>query len=845
MKKLILTGIAAFCFATMTLAQAPPQGVNYQAVAYDTKSSEIPGTDVSSLPLANQAIKVRFTLIKDQANGNEIYSEEHTTTTDENGLFNLIIGKGFQLSTGDFPSIDWGTGLHFLKVELDVSGSYNTMGTQQLWSVPYALYSEKAGNGVEQIINNGGTSITFNLENGDTYTVPLNGSNGADGADGISINWLGSLTTAPATPALNDGYYNSTDGVSYVWNGTAWQIVAQDGNDGATGIQGPQGPQGPIGNTGPQGTPGANGVAINWLGTFTTPPATPALNDGYYNSTDGVSYVWNGSAWNIVALDGNDGAVGAVGPQGPIGNTGPQGTPGANGVAINWLGTLTTAPATPALNDGYYNSTDGVSYVWNGSAWNIVAQDGNDGAIGAVGPQGPQGPIGNTGPAGPQGIQGIQGPVGPAGAIGPQGNTGPQGPVGSNGINMNWLGSFTTAPASPTLNQAYYNSTDGISYIWNGSAWQIVAQDGVGAGGPHNTLNQAYNEGGSGAGRIITVNNGPVEINHTSMTGGNKALVVTTNQAASFGIDATNSGTGVGIRAMNTNVANNFSALQAETNSNNATNSAIIGSNSGAGYGVAGQIPATATGAAAIYGNNLRTTGGYGVEGIGFNGVVGSSNYPLGFGLYGINTAITGDAVGTYGNGVTGVFGETVIGDGFGVFGENKGLTGLGVGTVGKGYVGIYGETTDLVTGAAGLFTGNVIIDGDATADAFLTPSDRRLKSDIIPIENALDKIMQLKPKHYTIKTKSVPNMKNGEVVIKERQEYGVIAQELELIFPGMISEKAFFKTAGDDTVYKSVNYVQLIPILVEALQELKGEVDANKSEIELLKLEIEALKNK
>src|SRR5690554_2664530 len=249
------------------------------------------------------------------------------------------------------------------------------MGTQQIWSVPYALYSEKSGNGVSQIINTGG-NVTFNLENGETFTVPLDG---ADGNDGISINWLG---------------------------------------------------------------------------------------------------------------------------------------------------TYTTAPATPALNDGYYNSTDGVSYVWNGSAWNIVAQDGNDGAIGAVGPQGPQGPIGNTGPAGPQGIQGIQGPVGPAGAIGPQGNTGPQGPVGSNGINMNWLGSFTTAPASPTLNQAYYNSTDGISYIWNGSAWQIVAQDGVGAGGPHNTLNQAYNEGGSGAGRIITVNNGPVEINHTSMTGGNKALEI-------------------------------------------------------------------------------------------------------------------------------------------------------------------------------------------------------------------------------------------------------------------------------------------------------------------------------
>src|SRR5690554_8207433 len=83
-----------------------------------------------------------------------------------------------------------------------------------------------------------------------------------------------SIATSPTSPALNDGYYNSTDGVSYVWNGTAWQIVAQDGSDGATG---PQGPQGPIGNTGPQGIPGTNGVAVNWLGSSATAPPTPAL----------------------------------------------------------------------------------------------------------------------------------------------------------------------------------------------------------------------------------------------------------------------------------------------------------------------------------------------------------------------------------------------------------------------------------------------------------------------------------------------------------------------------------------------------------------------------------------
>src|SRR5690554_4828854 len=812
MKKLILTGIAAFCFATMTLAQAPPQGVNYQAVAYDTKSSEIPGTDVSSLPIANKAIKVRFTIIKDQANGNEIYSEEHTTTTDENGLFNLIIGKGFQLSSGDFPSIDWGTGLHFLKVDLDVSGSYNTMGTQQIWSVPYALYSEKSGNGVEQIANTSG-DITFTLENGDTYTVPLNGAQGpvgpqgpagndgatgpqgpqgpqgVPGTNGVAVNWLGSSATAPPTPALNDGYYNSTDGVSYVWNGTAWQIVAQDGSDGATG---PQGPQGPIGNTGPQGIPGTNGVAVNWLGSSATAPPTPALNDGYYNSTDGVSYVWNGSTWNIVAQDGSDGATGPQGPQGPIGNTGPQGIPGTNGVAVNWVGSSATAPPTRALNDGYDNSTDEVSYIWNGTTWNIVAQDGSDGA---TGPQGPQGPIGNTGPAGP---------------AGPQGSAGAN---GTNGISINWLGSLGTAPANPTLNQAYYNTTDGISYVWNGASWEIVAQDGTGAGGPHNTLNQAYNEGGAGAGRVITANNGAVEINHT--TTGTRGLIVTTNQANSFGIDATNSGTGVAIRARNTNAANNYVALQAETNSSNNINSAILGSNSGAGYAVSGQIPATATGTSAVFGNNLRTTGGSGVRGEGYNGVVGVSSKIDGFGVYGSNTGPY-DATDTY---------------------PTAGVYGIGI-------TGVYGQTTDVTNGWAGYFTSDIGVEGDAYAlGDWFNISDARLKSNIQPIPSALEKIMQLSGNSYTLTTPG--RGIDGKISMQEKVQYGVIAQEVQAVFPEMISENAVFRNLGDQTVYKTVNYNELIPVLIEALKELKGEVDANKSEIELLKLEIEALKNK
>ncbi len=564
MKKIISTLIAS-CLLFLVIGQAPPQGINYQAVAMDFSNAEIPGTDAMNIPVKNEAIKVRFSIIKDQINGVTAYQEEHTTTTDQNGLFQLIIGTGFQLSTDGFSDMDWSSGYHFLKVEIDISGSYLEMGTQQLWSVPYALYSERAGNGIQDILDNGDGTATFIFENGITYT------------------------------------------------------------------------------------------------------------------TDNM-----------------------VGPQGPIG---PQG------------------------------------------------------------PQGPQGADGAQGPAGPQGIP------------------------GNNGISLNWLGTLTANPGSPSLNDAYYNSNDGVSYVWDGSSWQIIAQDGMSGGGGANTLDQAYNEGGAGSGRIITTDNGAVEINNAG--GNTTALEVNTPEFNSFGIDATNTNTGVAIRGQNTNASNGFPAIQAETNSSGATNSAFLAQNTGAGYAVAGQIPSTASGTAAVYGNNLRTTGGSGVSGIGLNGVIGESTNGAGYGIYGNNS--------------TGV--------------------GLAIGTYGIGFNGIYGQTTDAATGWAGYFTADIGIDGAvfALGAGNFNLSDRRLKTNINPIESALSKIVQLNGKYYTITTKHLGQ--DGEAEERTREEYGVIAQEVEALFPEMIEEKAIFNNVGDDTVYKAVNYQQLIPVLIEAIKELNGKV--------------------
>ncbi len=130
------------------------------------------------------------------------------------------------------------------------------------------------------------------------------GSDGADGADGTSIQWQGTATSHPAEPELNWGYYNESEGISYIYDGTAWQILAQDGSDGADGADGAPGADGA------DGAAGIDGVSIQWQGTATTHPAEPELNWGYYNSADGISYIYDGTAWQILAQDGANGSEG-------------------------------------------------------------------------------------------------------------------------------------------------------------------------------------------------------------------------------------------------------------------------------------------------------------------------------------------------------------------------------------------------------------------------------------------------------------------------------------------------------------------------------------------------------
>jgi hypothetical protein len=115
-----------------------PQAIPYQAAAMYANGQS----------LINKSIMVKFCILDSSATGTNLYTETHNTTTNSLGIFNLNIGSGIAIS-GNFGALNWGSNAKFLKVELDTSAlgnNYSVIGTQQMMSVPYALYAKSAGN---------------------------------------------------------------------------------------------------------------------------------------------------------------------------------------------------------------------------------------------------------------------------------------------------------------------------------------------------------------------------------------------------------------------------------------------------------------------------------------------------------------------------------------------------------------------------------------------------------------------------------------------------------------------------------------------------------------------------
>ncbi len=133
--KILLAIVALFLYAETAIAQVP-QMFNYQGVARDAKGN----------PLSNQKMSLKLSLLPAADATVPEYEEIQIISTNEFGLYTLQIGNGNAV-TGEMKTIKWETGNKYIKVAIDPAGgtNYADAGTNQLLSVPYAIYADKAG----------------------------------------------------------------------------------------------------------------------------------------------------------------------------------------------------------------------------------------------------------------------------------------------------------------------------------------------------------------------------------------------------------------------------------------------------------------------------------------------------------------------------------------------------------------------------------------------------------------------------------------------------------------------------------------------------------------------------
>lgn len=82
--------------------------------------------------------------------------------------------------------------------------------------------------------------------------------------------------------------------------------------------------------------------------------------------------------------------------------------------------------------------------------------------------------------------------------------------------------------------------------------------------------------------------------------------------------------------------------------------------------------------------------------------------------------------------------------------------------------------------------------------------SDEKLKENIQPLDNSLDKVLSLKGVSYTWR-------------YKNKDDIGLIAQDVAYVYPELVTEK---------NGYKQVDYVKLIAPLIEAVREQQRQIE-------------------
>lgn len=235
------TKLTTLVFLLISITMFAQQGINYKALIKDDLGNVLVGQDVT----------LRFTIF---ANNFDYYSENHSTTTDDNGIVIVNIGEGTSNIFGNFLSLPWSYNDFSLKVEIDITGgtSFSNIGSIPFMAVPYAKHATTAQtaqvannlSGLEQITENGKTG--WRMIGASTATRADIGNNAIDmsysgsistpltnGATGESSFAIGVITEASGDYSTAMG--NRTDALGDYSTAMGFQTIASGSSSTAMG----------------------------------------------------------------------------------------------------------------------------------------------------------------------------------------------------------------------------------------------------------------------------------------------------------------------------------------------------------------------------------------------------------------------------------------------------------------------------------------------------------------------------------------------------------------------------------------------------------------------------------